>query len=115
MGRIVTPAFRVEAIRRGGNVVDLYAWDSKVYGRPNGDNLLRFLEKYNESFRPGGINEHVDREYLEARLIRQSTGAVVAEARIGNGSFCACPEHGCHGTCNIRDEAKPGLPSRRSA
>lgn len=88
MGKSYTPTFRVE-YRDNTNAQILsfnpMAWDCKMDGRPTVANLEKWRQGYNKSFNPGGVNFHVSKEIgviihiSNAKLIRQSTGEVVAE------------------------------------
>ena len=90
MGRSITPTFRVEFHDNPFAAVDLgvrnsFCWNTKSFGRPTAANLAAWREKMNASYAAGGVNEHVSegRGYVirisAARVVRQSTGAVVAE------------------------------------
>ncbi len=75
MGTTYTPTFRVEL-----DGCEARAWNSKRHGRPTDDNLARYVRITNESYLPGGCNEHLNSApHWSARLIRQSNGQVVAE------------------------------------
>ena len=81
MSRDYTPTYRVEYVMNIGNAT--MAWQTH-YGRPDKDGLENWRQKYNESFLPGGVNEPSDKTSIvphiqSAKLIRQSTGEVVAE------------------------------------
>lgn len=84
MGRSYTPAYRVETndrcvhgsmewrCRRRGQVPG--------YGNPTEANLAKWVEKFNASLKPGGVNEHVgDRaRVFKAQIVDQFSGTVVA-------------------------------------
>jgi len=85
MGRSTTPAYRVElhAAECGltpmaWNVRDHY--QVKGYGKPTPANLATFVKGLEDSFTPSGVNGHIGHPLTvqSARIIRQSTGEVVA-------------------------------------
>lgn len=81
MGRSVTPTFRVETTGTIG--MTPACWNTKSYGRPSEKTAREYVEKFNESLEPGKCNEHIRKAYPNARMtgakiIRQSTGEVVA-------------------------------------
>lgn len=83
MGRTITPTFRVEylavRLRDGRRFRQSQAWPTKHAGRPSDDTLAGFVEVHEASTAPGGVNAHLGHELIsEARVIRQSSGAVVA-------------------------------------
>lgn len=57
------------------------AW-RKHYGRPTTANLVKYVEKFNDSVKPGGCNEHLSKVMPDGitgmvRLVRQSDNQVV--------------------------------------
>ena len=86
MGRSYTPTYRVEVTVNNGKL-DLYGWDCKCHGRPTNSNAEKYRRKLNESFGPKGVNWHISKScgvvvhVSSVRVIRQSTGAVVATAK----------------------------------
>ena len=85
MGRITTPTYRVETTLNKGSMTP-FAWHGKQDGRATQKNLEAWRIGYNKSFQTGGVNGprngsdtivHIS----SARLIRQSTGEVVAEVK----------------------------------
>lgn len=86
MGRITTPAYRVEyRDNLSGRTVQTMAWHGSRDGRANAANLEKWRRAYNRSFGPNGTNAHLARAYgliphiHYARLIRQSDGKLIAE------------------------------------
>lgn len=58
MGRSRTVRFvEVKRVRRG-YVTDC-EWQTKFAGRPTDANLAKAIALYNETLKPGGVNEHV--------------------------------------------------------
>ena len=91
MGRTTTPMYRLETdpIRLpDGRIVAStpVAWERR-YGLPTGPNIERWIRDMIASQKPGGSNAHLARAYgvilipNGARIIRQSTGHVVARWR----------------------------------
>ncbi len=86
MGRSVTPTFRAEVKGSGWNF-DMFGWDCKTNGRPTQMNVDQYRWSLNKSFQPGGVNFHVSDSrgviphVSTVRVIRQSTGEVVAESK----------------------------------
>lgn len=83
MGRVVTPTYRVEVRMNVGSMTP-FCWDCRRDGRPTVKNLEAWRQKYNQSFQPGGVNgprkaDDVILHISRAKVIRQSTGEVVAE------------------------------------
>ena len=88
MGRSTTPAFRSEVIGTNWNF-SMFGWDCKTNGRPTQANVDQYRFSLNKSFQPGGVNFHIAESrgvvphVSEVRVIRQSTGAVVATSKMG--------------------------------
>ncbi len=82
MSRDYTPKYRVEYTSNVGS--GMMQWQS-VYGKPDKDGLENWRQAYNQSFQVGGVNEPSSKTSVvmhisTAKLIRQSTGEIVAEA-----------------------------------
>ena len=88
MGRSTTPTYRIEARTNDISVINDCVWNSKYHGRANQENLEKWRTILNASFQPGGVNEHIAEarkavpHIIAAKLIRQSTGEVVAETKM---------------------------------
>jgi len=88
MGRSTTPTYRVAIRTNDMSVMTDCAWNSKYHGRANQKNLETWRTTLNASFQPGGVNEHIAEarkaipHIIAAKLIRQSTGEVVAETKM---------------------------------
>jgi hypothetical protein len=86
MGRSTTPTFRAEVKGSNWNF-SMFGWDCKTNGRPNQTNVDRYRLSLNNSFLPGGVNFHVSDSrgviphVSTVRVVRQSTGDVVAESK----------------------------------
>jgi len=81
MSRDYTPTYRVEYVMNVGRAT--MAWQD-IYGRPDKDGLENWRQAYNASFQPGGVNAPSEKTSIvphitTAKLIRQSTGEIVAE------------------------------------
>lgn len=49
------------------------------YGTPNAENLATYIKKFEDSTKPGGVNEHLGVTVVTSALIkRQATGAILA-------------------------------------
>lgn len=74
-----TPTFVVKTHTPG--VYDTpAAWPTKHLGRPTDASLATYVADFEASCKPGGVNAHLGfRPVRRAVVIRQSTGAVVAE------------------------------------
>lgn len=59
MGKVVTPKYRIEEKQKNGMWKTQFAWIVKEYGKPTKENLREYREKMNESFKKGGVNEHI--------------------------------------------------------
>lgn len=83
MGRTTTPTFRLEVLEStntGRNYAFQSAWPTRHAGRPTDATLAAHVQVHEASTRPGGVNEHLGASTVtRARVIRQSTGDVVAE------------------------------------
>lgn len=90
MGRSYTPAYRIEA---ECNVpgMSFFAWDVKIHGKPTDANAEKYRVSMNDSFQPGGVNEHIARgdqvvpHIIGIKIVAQKgakAGQVVAEARM---------------------------------
>lgn len=88
MGRTNTPTYRVEMEeRRTGSsnpAITRMAWDCRSKGRPTDPNLERYVLAHVDSLKAGGVNVHLSESLgfmpipHSARIVRQSTGRVVA-------------------------------------
>lgn len=92
MGRVSTPKYRLELwdARPLRGLVQLVAgpsvesWEVGRRGRPTRANLERYIFRYADSLKAGGVNAHVSKALgfvpypREARIVNQRTGAVVA-------------------------------------
>lgn len=82
MGRSTTPTYRVEVI--ANKVFGLFAWNGRQDGAATEANLEKWRQSYNTSFQVGGVNgprndDDIVVHISSAKLVRQSTGEVVAE------------------------------------
>ena len=83
MGRSTTLTFIAETTDQTGTYV--ITWNTKTHGKPTDENAARYRKGLNDSFLPGGVNEHViTREGAvihtsKVKVIRQSSGEVVAK------------------------------------
>lgn len=84
MGRTVTAKYRMEM--PGATAM---SWFNKEKGKPTAANLEKYIHAYAKSLEPGGANEHVSEHFgyipypRWARIVEQSSGAVVAEWKAG--------------------------------
>lgn len=84
MGRSYTPTYRVEYQTDTARWQTM-CWDTASHGRPNTASLEKWRRSYNESFAPGGDNEHVSKDLgvvihiSRAKLVHQRTGRVMCE------------------------------------
>lgn len=81
MGRSTTPTYRVEVT--ANKPIGFFAWNRRD-GLANEVNLELWRQSYNESFQVGGVNGPINDDDIivhisSAKLVRQSTGEVVAE------------------------------------
>lgn len=82
MAKHFTPKYRVET-RENATAMTPAAWK----GRPTAARLADWVERYNESYKPGGVNFHVSKAHnvliytYYARIVEQATGRVVCEYR----------------------------------
>lgn len=91
-GRGYTPKYRfeTESVRgvpsRLGHDTPM-TWQVSTYGKPTSMNIKKVLDKYNKSFEPGGVNQHLrdlhhgyeNYEMVGGRIIDQQNGDVIAE------------------------------------
>jgi hypothetical protein len=75
MGRITTPKYAVEFFEvhtaSGPTHWTPMGWNSKQAGRPTPANLAKFIDGYEASTRPGGVNAHIGPTVIgEARIVR---------------------------------------------
>lgn len=89
MGKSITPKYRIELWENRRTTwfpcsIQM-CWFVKNYGPVTNKNLERWIEKYNQSYQPGGVNWHVSERtgivhYCHtAKIVEQKTGEVVAE------------------------------------
>ena len=81
MGRSYTPKFRIEYVSVGCGITKA-CWDGKFYGKPTVASLTKHAVGLNDSFKPGGVNEHVSKSFpgarvTSARVVRQADGEVI--------------------------------------
>lgn len=78
MGRTSTPTYVVE-IEMPGYRYAPAAWrvssavNAPGYGKPTDANLARYVEKFEESTRPGGVNAHLGFQRVTTARIRRNT------------------------------------------
>ncbi len=82
MGHSTTPTYRVEV--EANRPLSTFAWHHHQDGCATEENLEKWRQGYNESFQVGGVNGPRDENDIivhisSARLVRQSTGMLVAE------------------------------------
>lgn len=84
MGRSTTPTYRVEVV---ANVpMSWFGWDCRINGLPTAANAEKFRTGYNATFQPNSghpnatTGDRVVPHISKVQVIRQRTGAVVAEA-----------------------------------
>jgi len=82
---MTTPTYRVEV--KANRPMGMFAWDTRkgLDGAATEANLEKWRQSYNTSFQVGGVNgpsagSDIIVHISSAKLIRQSTGEVVAEA-----------------------------------
>jgi len=82
---MTTPTYRVEV--KANRPMGMFAWDTRkgLGGAATEANLEKWRQSYNTSFQVGGVNgpsagSDIIVHISSAKLIRQSTGEVVAEA-----------------------------------
>ena len=90
MGKSVTPKYRVETKEYHPNSTSPHwqkmVWEVKSrtnvvgYGSPNTENLFNFIIRYSESFKPGGVNQHIGfvPAITQAKIVNQFTGQIMA-------------------------------------
>ncbi len=90
-----TPTHCIEVCTTDLTVMSDYPWDSKHYGDANQENLEEWRTTLNDSFQPGGVNEHISEargvipHIVSAKLIHQRTGEMVAETEMEMPAFVA--------------------------
>lgn len=87
MGRVTTPAYRIEyttsPLSRTG--LTSACWNSRFNGRANEANLVRHVQGLLASFQPGGVNHYPDMAapvLTRVQLVRQRDSVVVAEVNV---------------------------------
>ncbi len=84
MGRSTTPTYLVEV--KANKPIGMFGWNGRQDGAATEANLERWRQSYNTSFQIGGVNGPINESGVivhisHAKLIRQSTGEVVAEVK----------------------------------
>lgn len=84
MSRDTTPTYRVEV--EANRPMGMFGWNGRQDGAATEANLEKWRQSYNESFQVGGVNGPIAGDDIivhisNAKLIRQSTGEVVAEVK----------------------------------
>jgi len=78
MGTSITPTFRIEVDTEPRTMgTTTMAWNTKINGRPTSANVHKWFNAMNESFQPGGVNEHAGITFTGCRVIRQATRETV--------------------------------------
>lgn len=77
-----TPTYRVEV--KANKPIGMFGWNGRQDGAATEANLEKWRQSYNTSFQVGGVNGPInDGDIIvhisSAKLIRQSTGELVAE------------------------------------
>jgi len=77
-----TPTYRVEV--KANKPMGMFGWNGRQDGAATEANLEKWRQSYNTSFQVGGVNGPInDGDIIvhisSAKLIRQSTGELVAE------------------------------------
>lgn len=57
-GRSTTPKYVVDMKIRKGMTTPA-AWTVKQHGKPTAKNLAKYVDAYNDSVMPGGVNQHL--------------------------------------------------------
>jgi hypothetical protein len=81
MGRDVRVRYLVHEVLDGNRVVTPIAWNSNKNwdGPANAKNLVRKIRGFEESTKPGGVNEHLGpTKVLSAQLVDTFTGTTKA-------------------------------------
>jgi len=95
MGRSIKSKYKLEIRNDLGRVIMTpMCWFVKDKGKPTRDNLIKYVKSFNESLKPGGVNEHLAKAYgiEEARIDRARIsenvrdGAVIAEYKVYSGN-----------------------------
>ena len=87
MGRTTIPTYYAQVKDNTGPNLHHMVWDCKRHGRPTAKNAERYRVSLNESFKLGGVNDHISKGYgflvhtSEVRVVRNRTGEVVASAK----------------------------------
>lgn len=79
MGKSRTPKYAVELVHNNQHrTTSKIAWE-KHYGRATNNNLAKLITSIENSFKPGGANQHIKPEtYISASIINQETGRLKA-------------------------------------
>ncbi len=79
MSNSTTPTYRIE-FRVAGFHWTPSGWNVKRDGRPTDESLAQYVADLEASTREGGVNAHLGETHiLSAKIVRQSSGEVVAE------------------------------------
>jgi len=81
MGRTHTPKYRIEVREQGQRAMRVFAcWYVKDKGKTTNKNLESWVEHFNTSLEPGGVNEHCGPKarISEAKIVNQKTGETLA-------------------------------------
>lgn len=79
MSKSTTPAHVVKVTLASGAYSSPMAWPTKYAGKANAKNLAKWVDAYNASMKPGGVNAHLNDSVLKAVLKKNGyAGEVVA-------------------------------------
>jgi hypothetical protein len=98
MGKTTTTKYQIRIEVKSGPGHMPMSWNCKRDGRPTEANLRRWVESYEASTRPGGVNAHLGPETItRARiLLNDGSGKLVAEYKpeiIGGALFQTVTEY----------------------
>jgi hypothetical protein len=85
MGKIITPTYIV--IHKDQLGTHTVIWHTKLYGRPNVNNLENWRKRFNDSMKIHGCNYHVSKSLgfllhvSEAEIRNQKTGITVCAVK----------------------------------
>ena len=83
MGRTYIAKYRIQF--ESNVFLTDFSWNSQSYGRPTEKNLEKWRQSMNESFKLGGVNEHISKaagilvHISKAWIVRQRDNVIMAK------------------------------------
>jgi len=75
MGRTVTPKYILDMLTSVGKTVAI-VWNCKTHGKPNTENIEKYIDRFNSGLKKGEVNEYLGSEYYITKGIVYLNGSI---------------------------------------